>query len=181
MARYGLDYAASRPSTRAWCTAASPVLARRPLCAARRLRLRHPGHGRPDERDRRARRLGRRPAKSGRGRGRSVHRHVRHGGHSGRAAPCRAHGRRPAGRHGAARHASRHAGQPGRQLPGQRQGTGRMGNAHQNIVPYQVFEVAPAADGRARTTSSWRWATTASTPSSAPWPVGPTWPPTRAL
>ena len=24
---------------------------------------------------------------------------------------------------------------------------GRMGNAHQNIVPYQVFEVAPAADG----------------------------------
>jgi crotonobetainyl-CoA:carnitine CoA-transferase CaiB-like acyl-CoA transferase len=25
--------------------------------------------------------------------------------------------------------------------------TGRAGNAHQNIVPYQVFEVAPAADG----------------------------------
>jgi crotonobetainyl-CoA:carnitine CoA-transferase CaiB-like acyl-CoA transferase len=25
---------------------------------------------------------------------------------------------------------------------------GRAGNAHQNIVPYQVFEVAPAADGR---------------------------------
>jgi crotonobetainyl-CoA:carnitine CoA-transferase CaiB-like acyl-CoA transferase len=24
---------------------------------------------------------------------------------------------------------------------------GRVGNAHQNIVPYQVFEVAPAADG----------------------------------
>jgi len=24
---------------------------------------------------------------------------------------------------------------------------GRMGNAHQNIVPYQVFEVAPASDG----------------------------------
>ena len=24
---------------------------------------------------------------------------------------------------------------------------GRMGNAHQNVVPYQVFEVAPAADG----------------------------------
>jgi crotonobetainyl-CoA:carnitine CoA-transferase CaiB-like acyl-CoA transferase len=24
---------------------------------------------------------------------------------------------------------------------------GRAGNAHQNIVPYQVFEVAPAADG----------------------------------
>jgi len=24
---------------------------------------------------------------------------------------------------------------------------GRMGNAHQNIVPYQVFEVAPSADG----------------------------------
>ena len=24
----------------------------------------------------------------------------------------------------------------------------RMGNAHQNIVPYQVFEVAPASDGR---------------------------------
>ena len=27
------------------------------------------------------------------------------------------------------------------------QAPGRMGNAHQNIVPYQVFEVAPAADG----------------------------------
>ena len=26
---------------------------------------------------------------------------------------------------------------------------GRAGNAHQNIVPYQVFEVAPASDGRA--------------------------------
>ncbi len=26
---------------------------------------------------------------------------------------------------------------------------GRAGNAHQNIVPYQVFEVAPQADGRA--------------------------------
>jgi crotonobetainyl-CoA:carnitine CoA-transferase CaiB-like acyl-CoA transferase len=26
---------------------------------------------------------------------------------------------------------------------------GRMGNAHQNIVPYQVFEVAPRADGSA--------------------------------
>ena len=26
---------------------------------------------------------------------------------------------------------------------------GRMGNAHQNIVPYQVFEVAPKADGSA--------------------------------
>ncbi len=25
---------------------------------------------------------------------------------------------------------------------------GRAGNAHQNIVPYQVFEVAPGADGR---------------------------------
>jgi crotonobetainyl-CoA:carnitine CoA-transferase CaiB-like acyl-CoA transferase len=25
---------------------------------------------------------------------------------------------------------------------------GRAGNAHQNIVPYQVFEVAPAADGQ---------------------------------
>ena len=25
---------------------------------------------------------------------------------------------------------------------------GRMGNAHQNIVPYQVFEVAPAANGK---------------------------------
>ena len=28
------------------------------------------------------------------------------------------------------------------------QAPGRAGNAHQNIVPYQVFEVAPAADGR---------------------------------
>lgn len=27
------------------------------------------------------------------------------------------------------------------------QAPGRMGNAHQNIVPYQVFEVAPRADG----------------------------------
>ena len=31
--------------------------------------------------------------------------------------------------------------------PGGRHGAGRMGNAHQNIVPYQVFEVAPAPDG----------------------------------
>jgi crotonobetainyl-CoA:carnitine CoA-transferase CaiB-like acyl-CoA transferase len=57
---------------------------------------------------------------------------------------------------------------------------GRMGNAHQNIVPYQVFEVAPAA-ATPRTTSSWPWATTASTPSSAPWPAGPSWPATRAM
>lgn len=28
------------------------------------------------------------------------------------------------------------------------QAPGRMGNAHQNIVPYQVFEVAPAPDGQ---------------------------------
>ena len=60
------------------------------------------------------------------------------------------------------------------------QAPGRMGNAHQNIVPYQVFEVAPRADG-ARTSSFWRWATTASTPSSAKSPVGPTWPASRAL
>lgn len=32
----------------------------------------------------------------------------------------------------------------------------------------------------APTTSSWPWATTASTPSSARWPAGPTWPQTRA-
>ena len=34
---------------------------------------------------------------------------------------------------------------------GQKEGKvpGRAGNAHQNIVPYQVFEVAPAADGSA--------------------------------
>jgi crotonobetainyl-CoA:carnitine CoA-transferase CaiB-like acyl-CoA transferase len=51
-------------------------------------------------------------------------------------------------RHGAAGHAGGHAGQPGRQLPGQRQGARRAGNAHQNIVPYQVFEVAPAAGRR---------------------------------
>jgi crotonobetainyl-CoA:carnitine CoA-transferase CaiB-like acyl-CoA transferase len=48
---------------------------------------------------------------------------------------------------------------------------GRAGNAHQNIVPYQVFEVAPSPTA-APTTSSWRWATTASTPSSARWPGG---------
>jgi crotonobetainyl-CoA:carnitine CoA-transferase CaiB-like acyl-CoA transferase len=34
-------------------------------------------------------------------------------------------------------------------VSGQKEGKvpGRSGNAHQNIVPYQVFEVAPAADG----------------------------------
>ncbi len=34
-------------------------------------------------------------------------------------------------------------------VSGQKEGKvpGRAGNAHQNIVPYQVFEVAPAADG----------------------------------
>jgi crotonobetainyl-CoA:carnitine CoA-transferase CaiB-like acyl-CoA transferase len=52
---------------------------------------------------------------------------------------------------GPARYAGGHAGQPGRQLPGQRQGApGRAGNAHQNIVPYQVFEVARAAEGNTK-------------------------------
>jgi crotonobetainyl-CoA:carnitine CoA-transferase CaiB-like acyl-CoA transferase len=67
----------------------------------------------------------------------------------------------------AAGHPGRHAGQPGRNYRW-RQVPGRMGNAHQNIVPYQVFEVAPSPTA-APTTSSWRWATTASSPSSA-WP-----------
>jgi crotonobetainyl-CoA:carnitine CoA-transferase CaiB-like acyl-CoA transferase len=49
----------------------------------------------------------------------------------------------------------------------------RAGNAHQNIVPYQVFEVS---DG----TSSSQSATTASTRASARSPVGPTWQAIRA-
>ena len=57
-------------------------------------------------------------------------------------APPRCHGRGPGHRHGAARHPGGDAGQPGRQLPGHGQPPRRAGNAHQNIVPYQVFEVA---------------------------------------
>ncbi len=93
-----------------------------------RLRLRGAGHGRPDERDRavtrrdRRRRQRRRPAEGGRGRGRPVHRDVRHHGHPRRAAPPRSHRAGPGHRHGAARHPGGHAGQPRRQLPGQRRG-----------------------------------------------------------
>jgi crotonobetainyl-CoA:carnitine CoA-transferase CaiB-like acyl-CoA transferase len=43
---------------------------------------------------------------------------------------------------------------------------GRAGNAHQNIVPYQVFEVAPAADGT-RTTDPGGGQRLAVSPSSA--------------
>jgi hypothetical protein len=43
------------------------------------------------------------------------------------------HRRRAAGRAGG------HAGQPGQQLPGGRHHAQRMGNAHANVVPYQVF------------------------------------------
>ena len=67
----------------------------RPLRRARRLRLHRAGHGRPDERHRRARRRARRRAAEGRrGGGRYVHRHVRHG-------------RRPGGADFSARRAAR--------------------------------------------------------------------------
>jgi crotonobetainyl-CoA:carnitine CoA-transferase CaiB-like acyl-CoA transferase len=78
-------------------------------------------------------------------------------------APCRAHRRGPAPGHGAcSTPRSAMLANLGRQLAwSAARCPGRAGNAHQNIVPYQVFEVAPADDGT-RTTSSWRWATTAS-------------------
>ena len=52
---------------------------------------------------------------------------------------ARAHRRGPAHRHGAARHAGGDAGQPGANYLTSGKSPQRRGNAHPNIVPYQVF------------------------------------------
>ena len=86
---------------------------------------------------------GRRPAEGGRGAHRPLHRPVRRHRHPGRAGRARAHGPRPAHRHGAARRAGRMPRQPGLQLPDRRRASQRrMGNAHPSIVPYQDFHTA---------------------------------------
>jgi crotonobetainyl-CoA:carnitine CoA-transferase CaiB-like acyl-CoA transferase len=174
MARYGLDYASLKAiNPRLVYCSVTGFRPDRALPRTRRLRLRGAGHGRPDERHRRARRPGRRAAEGGRGGGRPVHRHVCDGGAS----------------LAALRHAERTG--EGQQVDMALLDTqvamlanlganylvsgkapGRAGNAHQNIVPYQVFEVAPAADGSKDHMIS-RWATTASSPSSARWPAIP--------
>ena len=55
---------------------------------------------------------------------------------------------------------------------------GRAGNAHQNIVPYQVFEVKPAlnAEPDARDHLLWLSAMMGSLPSFVMWQVTPNWP-----
>ena len=91
MARYGLDSATlcARQSA-AGLLLDHRLRPDRPVPRPRRLRLRLPGHGRPDEHHRRARRPARRrPAEGGRRDGRPDDRHVRHHRHPGRAAPPR--------------------------------------------------------------------------------------------
>ena len=80
------------------------------------------------------------PMKSRRCLCRYLHRPLCGDRHDRRPLPPGPHGRRPACRHGAAGFSGRRAGQPGAQLSGGRQGAGRLGNAHPNIVPYQTFE-----------------------------------------
>ena len=76
----------------------------RALCAAPRLRLRLPGHGRADEHHRRARRPARRRAdEGGRGRRRPDDRHVRHHRHPRRAGAPPRQRPGPVHRHRAAR------------------------------------------------------------------------------
>lgn len=95
----------------------------RPVCQPPRLRFHDPGHGRPDEHHRRARRPARRrPAEGGRGGDRPDDRHVFHGRHPGRAARAQPQRAGPAYRHGPARLPGGHAGQPESQLHDFRQG-----------------------------------------------------------
>ena len=65
-------------------------------------------------------------------------------GRGDRGGPCaaRRHRRGRLYRHGAAGRSGRRARQPGAELPRLRRGPRRLGNAHPNLVPYQVFQVA---------------------------------------
>ena len=89
LARYGLDYdepARDQPAPRLLLD--HRLRPDRPLCAARRLRLRDPGHGRADEHHRRARRRWPAAAREGRRRHhRRAHRPVRHHRRSSRRSP----------------------------------------------------------------------------------------------
>ena len=116
--RYGLDYAALRAKESApGVLLHHRIRPGRSLCAAPRLRLHDPGHGRPHEHHRRARRPAwRRPAESGRGGLGSVHRPLRLQCHRRRPLPPRAHRRGPVHRHGPARLPGGHARQHEHQL-----------------------------------------------------------------
>jgi hypothetical protein len=138
LAKYGLDYAAPVGAQPAPGLLLDHRLRPgRAVRAGSRLRLRHPGHRRPDERDRREGRHARqRTAEGGRGRGRPLHRPVRHHRHPGRAAPGRATGR---GCHIDAAlldvQVAMLANQASNYLVGGITPK-RMGNAHANVVPY---------------------------------------------
>ena len=148
----------------------------RPVPRARRLRLRDPGHGRADERHRRARRRapGGGPQKvgvavadlfTGMYATVAILAALRHRD---------AHRPGPGDRHGAARHAGRDARQPGRQLPGHRR-------RRRSAPATRTRTSSPTRCSRSPTaTSSSRSATTASSRASARSPAAPSWPPTRA-
>jgi crotonobetainyl-CoA:carnitine CoA-transferase CaiB-like acyl-CoA transferase len=87
---------------------------------------------------------GREPQKAGVADLRHLHRPLFGDRHPGRAAPRRGDRRRPAHRHGAARHADLGARQPEPELSRVRQPPVQMGNAHMNIAPYEVL---PVKDG----------------------------------
>jgi hypothetical protein len=176
LAKYGLDYAS--------CAALNPRLVYcsitgfgqdGPYAQPCRLRLRHPGHRRPDERHRReGRHAGSQPQKVGVAVAdlfTGVYATTAILAALRRARPHRPrppHRRRPAGRAGG------HAGQPGQQLPGRRHHAQAHGQR-----PCQR-RALPGASPRATATSCWRSATTASSHASASWPARPTWRATRA-
>ena len=85
---------------------------------------------------------GRRTHEGGRGGFRPGHRPLHDHRHPGRASPPGAHRRGPVDRHGAVRLPGRGAGQPGDELLVGGLLPTRLGNAHPNIVPYQVFATA---------------------------------------
>ena len=89
--------------------------------------------------------LRRRSAEGGRGGGRPDDRHVFHRRHPGGAARAQQERPGPARGHGAAGLPGGHAGQPEPELHDLRQGAAPRGNAHQNLVPYQVFAASDNA------------------------------------
>ena len=92
-----------------------------------------------------------------------------------------------ADRHGAPRRGDGGHGEPGDELPGDRGRPARMGNAHPNIVPYQVFAcadghaiVAVGNDGQFRRFCGAPGAGRAGRPTRATPPTPPARPPRRA-